>query len=468
MMVRGIKKTLVAALTLCLETALVSGTTGSVLASTHDGHAGRHGGGGHFSRTHFGGLHFAGGHFGANHAAGREGTAPTFNRLAVADRFRPIHGLNPHGFNRNAFGDMRTWNNWARDHWGMGWNSWGSGWGYWVGAVFSPFLYGDALSFAFWPDVLYDPFFAYGPDYLLSSIFSPGPIYGVSDKDGYPLFDVYGYPPDAQNYYGYYRWRHHRHHTVSEDDSAASRSPVRNCGGLAPGITSLPIERIEKTIKMTTPQMEMLNQLQAASTKADALLRASCPSEPPLTPVGRLNAVGTRLNAIAQAINILRIPLTRLDESLDDTQREKLAALGGRSKYRHAGVAMSQAPARDLAALCKKPAPGFTLLPVQRIEDIVKPTTQQKPAFEALKRASTTAASNLDASCPSDIPETLAGRLNAVVTRLNALAEAVSIIRPPLAQFYGSLSDEQKARFNIIGGMNDASAPPQDAAHSRL
>ena len=361
---------------------------------------------------------------------------------------------------------MRGWNHWARGNWGAGWNNWGSGWGYWAGPVFWPFLYGDALTFALWPDDLYDPFFDYGPDYLLASIFWPGPLYGLYYDEAYPFFDVYSYPPEAENYYGYYRRRHHRRHLVSATKQPAGTSLAANCGGVAPGIADLPIARIKKAIRPTDPQTEMLNQLQAASANADTILRGSCPSEIPLTPVGRLDAVAKRLQAMAQALEILRAPLTTLDASLDDKQRKRLTALGGRSRYRHAGIALSEAPARDLAALCKKQTASFTLLPVQRIDDIVKPTAQQKPSFEALKSASTTAAANLDASCPADMPETLTGRLDAVVNRLNALADAVSIVKPSLTQFYGALSDEQKARFNVIGAIDNATAASPGKARS--
>ncbi|HLN09209.1 MAG TPA: Spy/CpxP family protein refolding chaperone [Xanthobacteraceae bacterium] len=34
--------------------------------------------------------------------------------------------------------------------------------------------------------------------------------------------------------------------------------------------------------------------------------------------------------------------------------------------------------------------------------------------------------------------------------RLQALVDAVNIVSPPLAKFYDSLSDEQKARFNML------------------
>ncbi|MGB8278643.1 MAG: Spy/CpxP family protein refolding chaperone [Methylovirgula sp.] len=474
-----IAKSLAAAIVvgLALAISFLPGVTQEAFALRRGG-GGHFGGHAHFGGGHFGGRHFGGRHFGhmrarhfgrahfRRHFAHRHfgGGARAGHRLGATARlagFHGIHGTDPHGFNRNAFGGMRGWSHWARNNWGVGWNEWGSGWGYWAGPAFWPFFYGDVLTFAFWPGDLYDPFFAYGLDYLLSAIFWPGPLFGPYGYGDYPLFDVYGYPPDAENYYGYHRYRHHRSRAAAN----STPSTGETCGGLAPGVTDLPIDQIKKAIKPTDQQMDMLNQLQAASTKAAAILRASCPSEVPLTPVGRLDAVAKRLHAMIQAVDMVRAPLTTLDKSLDDQQRERLAALGGRSKYRHAAVAMSEAPARDLAALCKKQTAGFTLLPVQRIEDMVKPTEQQKSAFDALKSASTTAAGNLDASCPSEMPETMTDRLDTVVKRLNALIDAVDIVKPALTRFYQTLSDEQKARFNVIGGANNAAAP-QDKGQS--
>jgi hypothetical protein len=40
--------------------------------------------------------------------------------------------------------------------------------------------------------------------------------------------------------------------------------------------------------------------------------------------------------------------------------------------------------------------------------------------------------------------------LDAVKTRLSAMLEAMNAIRPKLQDFYASLNDEQKAKFNIM------------------
>ena len=203
----------------------------------------------------------------------------------------------------------------------------------------------------------------------------------------------------------------------------------------------------------------MLDDLKAASAQADNILRASCPTEVPLTPIARLDAVTKRIQAMSQAVQILRPPLTTLYNSLNDEQKDRFAAIGTQAEYRRARIAREESPASNLGGLCKQQTENFTQLPVQRIEELIKPTEQQKAAFDALKSASAKAAADLDASCPAEIPETLTGGLDAVAKRLDALAGAVNTVKPALTDFYNSLTDEQKARFNVIGRASPAATP---------
>jgi len=52
---------------------------------------------------------------------------------------------------------------------------------------------------------------------------------------------------------------------------------------------------------------------------------------------------------------------------------------------------------------------------------------------------------------PNDVPATPPSRLAAVGRRLHAMVQGVETMQPPLADFYNSLSDDQKARFNSMG-----------------
>ena len=61
------------------------------------------------------------------------------------------------------------------------------------------------------------------------------------------------------------------------------------------------------------------------------------------------------------------------------------------------------------------------------------------------------AGDTLKSKCPSIAAVTPPGRIEAMETRLDAMLTAVRIVRPALTSFYSSLSDEQKARFNMLG-----------------
>jgi len=225
---------------------------------------------------------------------------------------------------------------------------------------------------------------------------------------------------------------------------------AQSCGGLAPGVTNLPIEEIRQTVHPTADQEATLDDLSAASSKAHDIIKSSCPTAPPLTPVGRLGAAEQRLEAMIRAVQIVRSPLERLYDSLSDEQRRQFNAIGNFGKGgREPGSAPSGG---DLATLCDQPAGGgFANLPVQRIEQEVRPNTQQQNALADLKKASEDAASDLQASCPTQMPRTPVARLDAVATRLKAMADAMTSLRPKLENFYASLSDEQKANFNTMG-----------------
>ena len=75
----------------------------------------------------------------------------------------------------------------------------------------------------------------------------------------------------------------------------------------------------------------------------------------------------------------------------------------------------------------------------------------QRSALDGLKDTSAKAADALKSSCPTTFPSTAAARLDAVEARLKAMDQAVKAIRPALDAFYTSLTDEQKARFNMMG-----------------
>ena len=400
------------------------------------------------------------GRFGAAAAGAAVGAAAVTHAQFAHNQFaaRNFHGLynfNRTGFNRNAFGEGQQWNRWGGRFWGAGWQRWGRGWGGWAGPVFWPYLYGDVFSFAFWPYDYYDPFWAFGPDFVLASIFAPGPYfgsdYGYAPDYGYVPGTTTGYSGGGQVYYGT-STRADRQ-ALAETNAAAMES----CNGLAPGVTDLPIEQIKKTVRPTGDQLTALDDLKAAALKAQDAAKGSCPTAVPLTPVARLDTAEARLESVIQAVQIVHDPLQTFYDSLSDEQKHRFDSMGS------SGGGGGKAPAGgNLAALCGEQSGDVAKLPVQRIEQVVQPSgQQQEDAFNALKQAAHDAAEQLQTSCPKEVPQTPVARLDAVKTRLAAMVEAMKTIRPKLQDFYGSLNDEQKAKFNIMGPAQSASSGAQ-------
>jgi hypothetical protein len=121
-----------------------------------------------------------------------------------------------------------------------------------------------------------------------------------------------------------------------------------------------------------------------------------------------------------------------------------------------------------LKQLCSEPEKGITAWPIDSIEQAVQPTPAQRILLDELKRAGAKAADAFKESCGETAAMTPPGRLRAMTSRVNATLEAVRIVRPALEKFYGSLSDEQQARFNALGPSIDerAQQQPQQEANA--
>ena len=90
-------------------------------------------------------------------------------------------------------------------------------------------------------------------------------------------------------------------------------------------------------------------------------------------------------------------------------------------------------------------------LPIARIDQLVRPTPEQRSRFDKLKEANASASKILQATCPPYATLTPTGRVAAMEQRLKAALEAVDTVAPALTDFYQSLTNEQKAHFDMIG-----------------
>jgi hypothetical protein len=98
------------------------------------------------------------------------------------------------------------------------------------------------------------------------------------------------------------------------------------------------------------------------------------------------------------------------------------------------------------AVACQPPSDSRAVM--GRIQAAVRPTPAQAPQLQKLGGALAMAGQYLAAACPRDVPPQPTARMQLMEWQIEKLTQALDIVRPPLAEFEQSLTDEQRTRFN--------------------
>lgn len=106
-----------------------------------------------------------------------------------------------------------------------------------------------------------------------------------------------------------------------------TNAPSESCGDPKSSLTQLPIDRIEAVIRPAGNQKDALERLSEAMKHAVQELQAACPDEVPLTPVGRLEAMERRLEAMLQAARLVQPALDEFYAKLSSEQKARFNTL---------------------------------------------------------------------------------------------------------------------------------------------
>ena len=265
--------------------------------------------------------------------------------------------------------------------------------------------------------------------------------------------DLAGYLPGAgSRVVGSGRTRRGRSETTASLPSSQnpagqplSGQIAQMCGDDTREVAGWPIERIQQLIMPTDEQRMALDDLANASVRAAQIIKTACPTSVAFTPTGRLAAMQQRIEAMAQAIDVVRSPLETFYGALTDEQKAQLNAANQTPEQQNARARGS------LGLNCSATNAATRSGRGRRSSAAVRPNEAQLVRLNALQSAAAQAAEQLAASCPSELPVTPPARLAAVAKRLDVMLQAVKSVRAALDDFYGSLNDEQKAQFNLIG-----------------
>jgi LTXXQ motif family protein len=102
---------------------------------------------------------------------------------------------------------------------------------------------------------------------------------------------------------------------------------------------------------------------------------------------------------------------------------------------------------RGDAGLCQERLARMAQLRLERIQRLVRPTDEQRLAFEELRAAAAKAVETARAACPAERPLTPPARMATAERLVEARLQALKTVRPALESFYKVLSDEQKIRW---------------------
>ncbi|HLH92855.1 MAG TPA: Spy/CpxP family protein refolding chaperone [Xanthobacteraceae bacterium] len=318
----------------------------------------------------------------------------------------------------------------------------------WAGPLYWPYFYDDLWYNVFWdygPDYYDDPFWAYGYGDIYGAIFSP---YGYDDLAGWAP------PPPVRT--GSIRTSSLRTGSIARTVPPASQAAPPGqapqwsamCGSDTQ-VVDLPIDKISAAVSPNDTQRAALDALANASVQAAQLIKAACPSDVAYTPTGRIDAMEHRVNAMVQAVALIRDLLDKFYDSLSDEQKARLNVVN------HGD---GNAP-RAASSACGPNAPAIPAWPQAQIEKAVRPNAQQQALLDELKHAGVQAADMLKTTCPAAPPATPPARLAAVAKRLDVLLAAVKLVHAALNDFYVSLTDEQKAQFNGIAPVAQNAGP---------
>jgi LTXXQ motif family protein len=110
---------------------------------------------------------------------------------------------------------------------------------------------------------------------------------------------------------------------VPDDGSDAARDPV--CRQWVAILRSWPIKQVESVISLSDEQHADLHDLAAACYRAAGSLVGACPAKDHFTALGHLDAKQHQLQALRQGIDAIQPILSKFEDSLNDSQRTRLA-----------------------------------------------------------------------------------------------------------------------------------------------
>jgi hypothetical protein len=287
--------------------------------------------------------------------------------------------------------------------------------------IAAPDAFEDMIGYAFWPNEYGGQFWSHGPADIMRAMTAPAAAFASQDDEDRP--------------------QRQRQRTALVGAASATGGDRAACIARVKDHAMRPLDRIGETIRLTGEQQQQLGALRTSVRDAIESEAAACRTDLPATQPERLRAMINGLWAMRYAEFRIRPALEAFYGSLTEAQKAQLSA-----EPQTVGSNDVQ-PAVTPAATCEQ-AIAADANPFDQVQRALRPSDEQRKSLQMLYGASMEMAQFLTSTCPAKTPSTPMTRLDAASDRVMSLLHAAMGIEPMLGEFYGSLSDQQRQRFN--------------------
>ena len=210
-----------------------------------------------------------------------------------------------------------------------------------------------------------------------------------------------------------------------------------------------PASRVEQLLQLSDAQHATLDKVQLAANDAVKTIKSNCHPLGDLSPPDRLRALVQALWVVRDGDIAMRAPLKGFYDSLTAAQKNSFIVQQPQNAPPPDDKAQDGANKQYQACAAQNIGSAERL--VKEIEMKVKPDKTQAASLESLHKVSSDMAKLLIASCAQPMPADPLARLDSASDQITAMNYAASNVQIALDDFYGRLSQTQKARFEATG-----------------
>jgi len=209
-----------------------------------------------------------------------------------------------------------------------------------------------------------------------------------------------------------------------------------------------PISQVEQMTQLNDTQRDALGKLRTALAESMKAAKAGCGDIASLPK--RLDATVQQLWALRDAGIYIRTSLKDFYDSLTDAQKASFQWKQPQDYSRQGAQTANGGMGKQYQACAQLSLQGSERL-IKQIEQEIRPSKEQSPGMDALRKTTSDMSKLLTASCAHPIPFDPVARLDSADDQLSTMSYAATSVEIALDGLYGQLDERQKAKFNSFG-----------------